>query len=271
MSELEELFGFAPKNKKSILSNLHKKPEKDTGNNAPTFQQISANIVQQADLLFMPSDNGFRYILVVVDVGSRKTDAAPLKSKESTEVLDGFKTIYKRKILKLPKQIQVDPGSEFKSVVKDWFKKQHVFVRVGKAGRHRQQALVERKNQAIGTALFRRMAAQELLTSETSREWVSDLPTLITLMNKRVAKQKLPKQNSDPTCSGKSCDLLDIGTKVRVILEQPHDYVTGKKLPGRFRATDMRWDPRVRTIAEVLLRPGSPPLYLLNGDVGKRN
>jgi hypothetical protein len=32
----------------------------------------------------------------------------------------------------------------------------------------------------------------------------------------------------------------------------------------------LRWDLRPRTIKEVIVKPGSPPLYLLDGDVGKR-
>lgn len=274
-SELEELFGLSKSKKKpkdKVVHNLHETPTKDKGVNAPRYQPMAANLVDEADLLFMPDDDGKKYILVVSDIGSRKVDAEPLATKENTEVLAAFEKIYNRGILKLPTKIDVDPGSEFQGAVKKWFTDKGIFMRVGKVGRHRQQAIVERKNQTIAKALFKRMAAQELLTHETSRQWVSDLPKLITVMNKLTAKNfKEPKLATTPVCTGPSCNLLDIGTKVRVQLEQPRDMVTGKVLAGKFRSTDLRWDPQIRIIREILLRPGSPPMYLLDGNVGKRN
>ena len=74
--------------------------------------------VEQADLLFLPKDEGYRYALVVVDVATRAMDAEPLKEKKTEAVLQAFRKIYARKYLKWPtKFLQVDSGSEFKSVV----------------------------------------------------------------------------------------------------------------------------------------------------------
>ena len=42
--------------------------------------------IYQADLLFLPNDEGYKYALVVVDIGSGLCDAEPLKSKKTTEV-----------------------------------------------------------------------------------------------------------------------------------------------------------------------------------------
>ena len=55
----------------------------------------------QADLLFLPEDKGYKYALVVVDIATGKTDIEPLKTKQSKEVLDAMKRIYKRKYLTL--------------------------------------------------------------------------------------------------------------------------------------------------------------------------
>jgi hypothetical protein len=38
----------------------------------------------------------------------------------------------------------------------------------------------------------------------------------------------------DITCSGDSCTLLDVGTKVRVALDEPENLITGKVLHGKF-------------------------------------
>jgi hypothetical protein len=252
-----------PKNKDELI-NLYKKPKKDSYKNTPHIQVLLPNVVQQADLLFLPNDNGYRYALVVVDAGSRLVDAEPIKNKDSESVLKAFKKIYERKILKIPERLEVDPGQEFRGKVADYFDSKKVLIRYGKPGRHRMQALAETANYIIGTILHMRMTGQELLTGDKSVEWIEDLPRIVAAINKRRKKYK-PKVISDkPVCEGDSCKLLSKGTKVRVMLDQPMDLLTRKKLPGKFRSGDIRWDPEIRTIVDIIIKPGYPPLYLLN-------
>jgi hypothetical protein len=60
--------------------------------------------------------------------------------------------------------------------------------------------------------------------------------------------------------------VLRIGTKVRVILEEPLD-TKNKKLIGKFRASDIRWEPtKLYTITDILFRPGHPIRYILDDD-----
>ena len=93
-----------------LLDNLYKKPKLDKGLNRPRFQPRPANLIHQADLLYLPNDDGYKYALVVVDVGTRKTDAEPIKSHSASDVVAAFKKIYKRKILKLPKEWRLMTG-----------------------------------------------------------------------------------------------------------------------------------------------------------------
>ena len=80
-------FGITPQKpkllKKQLVHNLYVLPKKDKGVNMPHFQKYDPDAVHQADLLFLPHDEGYKYALVVVDVGTRKTDTMPLKSKSS--------------------------------------------------------------------------------------------------------------------------------------------------------------------------------------------
>ena len=162
--------------------------------------------------------------------------------------------------------MEVDDGTEFKGVTKTYFDANKMIVRVAKTGRHRQQAVVERRNQSIGVKLFKRMAAQELITGEPSKEWIEDLHQVIKDLNKiKVKKQKV---YADPVCEGDSCQLLPLGAKVRVMLEAPKG-VQGEKLHGKFRATDIRWSNVARTIKNVVLKKNLPPLYILDGNVGE--
>lgn len=268
-------FGITPIQDKKYLGkqelhNIFKKPKKDSYINEPHIQVRGHNQTQQADLLFLPDDNGYKYALVVVDLGSRLTDAEPLKNKDADTVRDAFKTIYKRGILKIPKRLEVDPGGEFKGATKRYFESKDTHIRYGKVGRSRQQALAERRNQTIGDALIKRMTAQELLTGQVSSEWIDDLPVVIKALNDRYENKPMKQMPDQPVCEGDACNILERGTKVRVILDEPREVTQGIKLHGPFRSADVRWNPDVRIVKEVLLKPGYPPMYLLDGKIGPR-
>lgn len=247
-----------------LIDQLYIKPKQDKGLNKPKFQQIKQGDTLQVDLLFMPLDRGYKYILTVVDIGTpRVTDAEPLKTKDSNEVKNAFIKILQRKIIKTPKQITMDSGTEF-SESQRYFENQDIFVKRAKPGRHRQLGMVERRNQMIAKDLFKRMTEQEILTGQTSNQWIDDLPKLIKKINNKDAKKKYKKPEDEYQCEGDACFLLNKGDKVRVALDYPIDVVTGKKLHGPFRATDIRWTKEPRTIMEVLINVNNPPMYLLD-------
>lgn len=270
MNDLYKELGLLPTSKNNMVSNLYRIPKKDKGVNAPKFQPIAEGQILQADLLFMPNDNGYKYALVVVDSGSRHIDAEPLKDKESSTVLTAFKEIFKRGYVQRPAyRLEVDSGSEFKGVVNKYFEKMNIHIRIAKAGRSRQQALVERVNQSLATLLFKRQTAEELLTGVDSKEWVYDLSKIVPLYNKMIdkKKRKLPKDtiNDDPVGKGDTLNLLAVGQNVRVQLDHPINVANDRRLHGHFRSTDIRWSPQIRVVKEVILKPGFPPLYLLDG------
>ena len=69
------------------LNLLMKKVQKEKGKNQmPTIQIYKKNGYHQADLLFLPSDRGYKYALVVVDTSTKITDAEPLKTKTAITV-----------------------------------------------------------------------------------------------------------------------------------------------------------------------------------------
>ena len=256
-----------------LIFNLFKKPSKEKYSEMPHFiNTFTKDYEHQADLLQMPNDNGYKYILVVTDIGTRISDAEPLKTKNSKEVAKAFKTIYKRGILTMPASITMDSGTEFKGHVKQYFKRKNVSIKYAKPGRHRQLALVERTNYYISKALFKRMYSQEILTQKKSVEWVDYLPIIIDIINYVRKRDPIkPPDKPLPICTKNDCNLIPIGTKVRPILDNPTEYLTKKRLHGKFRVTDMRWDPQIRIVKDILLLPNMPPLYLLNDkkDVNK--
>jgi hypothetical protein len=265
------LFQDVPKKKKEIQSEkLHKLmtiPRKPKPYASVDKSGIEAGNSYQADILFMPEDDGFRYALVVCDVaGDRATDAEPLKDKSNATVLKAFKTIFKSKYLKPPSSmLSCDSGVEFKGTVKKFFNDMGVHVRYGKPDHHQSQASVEAKNHIIGKALHMRMNAQELETNEPSTEWVEFLPHLMSELNKRLKKngrKKFTNYTAPPLVNNINKELLDEGTVVRVKLDAPKDIATTKKLHGKFRASDLRWTTETTKITQAILRPDQPPMYL---------
>ena len=154
------------------LYQLFKKPPKDKGKAIAHIKKdtIEPKAVLQADILYLPEDEGCKYCLVVVDIATGYTDAEPLKERDAATVLSAFKKITNREPLKgAPHYIlQTDPGSEFLGVFHTYIINKGISHRYGKIGRSRQQAVVEQRNKVIGQALFYRMISQELLTDQLS-------------------------------------------------------------------------------------------------------
>ena len=255
--------------KQSTISNLYERPLKDKGKQNPKYTTASENTVYQADVLYMPEDSitKDKYVLVVSDIKTRITEAEPMKGHSAEDVVKAFKAIFKRKALPPPSLLmQVDPGSEFKNkITQDYFENElKIGYRFGKVGRSRQQAVVEAKNKVIAKALFMRMTANELETGEKDTDWVEFLPKLIQELNKVVKSQPKKPEPEEPILK-KDVILLEEGQNVRVILDKPKE-VTGVKLAGGFRATDTRWDAPVKKITNVIITPGEPPMYQVEGD-----
>ena len=250
----------------SVVDQLFKKVKKDKGINAPKFSNYPKNFIHQADILYLPNDNGYKYLLVVVDIGSRLTDAEPLKNRTSSNTVQAFEKIYKRKILELPKKIEFDNGSEFKGETKKWFEDKNIVVKYKKPYRHRQQAIVERRNQIIGKELFKRMTEEELQTGQESKQWKNEIKEILKNMNGKQKKIKIKKPSNDYQCSGDACTIIPQGTQVRVALDHPVNVFNGKKLSGKFRDSDIRYEIRPKTVTHTILQPNQPPLYIVNDD-----
>ena len=65
-------------------------------------------------------------------------------------------------------------------------------------------------------------------------------------------------------CNGDACNLLDIGAKVRHILDYPINFINKKRTGSLFRETDIRWSPDVHIITNILIKSNQPPLYVID-------
>lgn len=219
------------------------------------------------------STGKYSYILAVVDTHNKHVDAEPLKGKSSKDIEDGFKKIYARKYLDIPDVIGFDSGTEFKNTnIINYFKKLKVRCKFALTNRHRQQALIERQNKTIGLMLTKAQTEKELVTGKTNREWVKNLPILIKLMNENISKKPLVDAiKNEPFSTKASENLIPLNSKVRQKLDYPIDSATGKRTGNIFRAGDIKWGKKEREVKNIILKPGYPPLYQLDGKDGKQH
>jgi hypothetical protein len=266
------------KSKIKITDQLYKIPVKDKNGDNSTFAHINPGYIQYADLLYLPNDKGFIYALVITDQGSRLVDAEPLKDRKVTDILTALKVIFSRKLLLKPKVIVTDNGKEFGKLFTKSLENINIGHKTVEAYRHRSMALVERKNQTIGKIIHRILMQAESAGFHSS-QWTGYLPKIIDKINEKVIEISEAREEEEKQLKSKSTDesitfnpknkinMLKEGDEVRVSLDSPID-VNGNKLNGKFRSSDIRWNPKVRIIKRVLLTPGQPIMYMLDGKNG---
>ena len=112
-------------------------------------------------------NEGYRYILTVIDCFSKYAWAVPLKNKEGKTVLDAFKYIVKTS-KRTPKHIWVDEGKEFyNSSMTTWINNNNI-IRYSTQGAHKS-AIVERFNRTLKTKMWRKF------TENDNTVWVNGL------------------------------------------------------------------------------------------------
>ena len=234
-----------------------------------SFEVSEPDQEHMMDILFLPRDNGYRYALVITDVGNKEFDAEPLKSKSADEVLKAIKKIYRRRFLRPPKyQIDTDDGAEFKGPVHRYFVDTlKVTHRTALPNRHSQQGPVESLNRTLGSVLNKNMAIQEMKTGEDNTSWVRPLKRIIPTLNRKRRKRMddpyaFPKIKDVPPSM--RSDALPIGTRVRRLLDGPED-AQGRRLHGNFREGDRRFEQLIREIEKVYIHPNQPIRYKLSG------
>lgn len=128
----------------------------------------------EADILSMQEyykeNDGFKYILTVIDIFSRYGYAIKLKNKTPQHVLEAFKSINH-----LPTYFSSDMGSEFKSVFASYLKNNNV----KQFFRHPpfKAAVCERFNRTIKTKLVK------YFTHVGNSRWIDILPKVIKAYN----------------------------------------------------------------------------------------
>lgn len=249
--------------KPSKIESLINPPLKEKGKSMPSIRAYKEDAEHQADLLFLPDDNGYRYVLTVVDAFNREADAEPLKNKKPETVLKAIKQIWKRNYLDEPNIVlKVDKGNEFLGQFKQYFKDNKIILHQAKTNRHRTVALAEYLNFVIGKAVGVKQANDEAVNDEDDLEWVDDLPKIIKTYNEFIQMNEPPDMfKQKPFITKKQFKKNDL---VYVMLDYPENR-KGKKIDSKFRAGDMRFNKEPNKIKDVMINPGQPILYTIDG------
>lgn len=251
---------------------LFKQPLNNEDNEG-SYKSPKPNSMHQIDTLFLPTDSKTKdkYLLVCTDVYNRMTDAEPMKNKDAETVKTSLLKIYKRGFLKMPLQIICDDGKEFKGAFLKYFKTQKVYVKSLPAGKH--LGIVDRRIQIIGNAIMKGQALEELKNNKTNTDWTHNIKQIIELLNKYSKTLKIPvlepyneDGHIDDVNLNKSNSIVQVGTRVHKMLYYPIDNTAGKRLHGKFRTGDIRYEKKVSVITGIIMRPDSPVYYVLDND-----
>jgi hypothetical protein len=233
------------------------------------------NYNMMADLMFLPTDKfGYKYALVVVDLADDSFDIQELKNKDANVVLKGLKKIFTRPYIKKPyASLTTDAGTEFRGVFQDYLFDESIYHKTTRVGRHQQLANIDNLIRQISSLIIGLSNKEEMKTGKVSKTWVKHLPMIRKKLNE-IRVKELPEDFRDfdyPTINTRTNDnkiipqKYKVGDYVYIKLDVPTN-VNGKKLSGKFREGDMRYDSNPRKVTRVLYYSGNVlHRYLVEG------
>lgn len=170
----ELLQSFYYKNK---TAQLHKRPPPNK--KGYPIVSTNTNMIFQMDLLdfqkFAHSNNNYKWILIAIDVFTRKAYAQPIKTKSADDTLQGMKKIFD--VSGFPKKLYTDQGKEYKGGVKKYLDDNKVIHIVNDLHDHRVLGVVDAFSKTIKQMLYKHM------TNTESTRWIDVLNKFINNYN----------------------------------------------------------------------------------------
>jgi len=138
----------------------------------------------QADLAIFDQltkyNDGYKYLLVCIDVLSRKIFAVPAKSKRSEDMIEAFENIFKLSKGILPHKLYTDRGLEFEAKrMKEYFRNKDIDKRVVYSP-DVHASMAERANRTIKERLYRYFSEKNTL------RWVDVIKQIVSGINSSV-------------------------------------------------------------------------------------
>jgi hypothetical protein len=196
------------------------------------------------------TNDGYRYLLTVIDIWSNYIDFEPLKTKTAKETLAAIKTIFNRKYVSEARaSIKTDSGREFLESFDQYFKKQKIAHLINLPDRHSQMAKIENLNKQIARLIMTYLTEKTMENGEQYREWTDVLDIIRKGLNeiKTHPKDEDPYKYPMPEPKIQALPRYKTGDIVYRSLEKPQEYGT------KFRSGDNRYDMVPRKVKNVYL------------------
>lgn len=148
----------------------------------------------QMDLLdyqkYARNNNGNRYILICVDLFTRKAYAEAIKTKKPTDTKQGLSKIL---LKETPSVIYSDNGNEWKGDFKKFLNEKNILHFTNEVGDHNTLGIIDRFSRTIKNAIAKYM------TANNTTQWVNILEKLIKLYNNtpHTAINDIKPKNAD--------------------------------------------------------------------------
>ena len=184
-NEVKKTFPEATKDRvKEFLSSqltytLHRNARRKFKRNRIVSRELNEEM--QADLIdlqkYAKYNDGFKYILTVIDILSKYAFAIPVKNKGSIQIRDALAKIFKER---LPSRLSTDSGKEFTNKeVKDLLKKNQIF-HILPRNPETKSAVVERFNRTIKSKIFK------YFTFTGKNRYIRILPDILKTYNNTI-------------------------------------------------------------------------------------
>jgi hypothetical protein len=260
-----------------------------------TYNHVKDNIPHvedynmMADLLYLPSYRGFKYLFVIVDLATDDFDMEPIKNKEPETVLKAMLKCFKRGFVSKPEYtLKTDAGKEFKGVFHKYLYDESILHKVAIPNRHKSLANVEALNKQLGRIFALYMNQKEEHTGKVFKNWVEIVPFVREKLN-RIRHKNLPKDKAydlpppkdykeveekktvidkkgkkklvNETVYVKIKPKFKVGQLVHRALDEPRNALDKPQPTKNFRVGDYTFEREARRITDVLIFGGSGPLY----------
>lgn len=137
-------------------------------------EQWEADLTEMNDYNISRKNQGYKYLLMVIDCFSKYLYVYPLKNKSQISVLNAFKKLFK---VNKPEKLRTDKGLEFNNTsFKNYLKSNNVRYFTSNDSKIKC-AIVERVNQTIKNKLMR------IITHNQNKEYISKLPDVVATYN----------------------------------------------------------------------------------------
>lgn len=249
--------------KQEIVKEIHRAARKNFQRRK--YLMVGINDTHQADLIemipFADQNCGYRYILMVIDVFSKRAWARELKNKTGAEVTKAIESIYNDS-LQIPRNLHTDEGKEFYNQHFQRLMKKHKINHYSTFTKLKA-SIIERLNRTIMNKLWQQFNLQG------SHKWRKNIQSIMKTYNStihRTIKMRpidVNEENEERLLRTiyKQNNTINTYNEIEVKFHV-NDYVRLSKFKSLFeKGYTPNWTTEIFRVTKIL--PTEPTTYLL--------